>query len=98
MIVTVLSEPYLIDPQPGGVHVVWHTEEPGRRQVLLAGPAVAGMTHRQAAVAATGRHRSGDGWRRFDASTIRLSRTREDADSRVPGRSYRTVTDRPVHR
>jgi hypothetical protein len=93
-----LCEPYLLDPQPGSVHVVWHTEEPGRRQVVLTGLAVAGMTDRQAAVAATGRHRSGDGWRRFEATTTRLSRTREDAESGVPGHSYLTVTDRPVHR
>jgi hypothetical protein len=97
-VVGLLCEPYLLDPQAGSVHVVWHTEEPGRGQVVLTGPAVAGMTRQEAVDAATGRHDDGDGWWRFEASTTRLLRTREDAESQVPGRTYPTVTYRPVHR
>jgi hypothetical protein len=91
-----LCEPYLLDPQPGSVYVVWHTEQPGDRHAVVTGPAVAGMTDQQAIEAATGR--AGPGWERHEASTIRLARTREDADSAVPGRTYETVTPRPVHR
>jgi hypothetical protein len=91
-----LCEPYLLDPQPDSVYVVWHTEQPGDRHAVLTGPAVAGMSDRQAVEAATGQ--TGPGWRRHAATTTRLARTREDADSAVPGRSYPTVTDRPVHR
>ncbi|ROT29824.1 metallophosphoesterase [Micromonospora sp. HM5-17] len=93
-----LCEPYLLDPDAAGVHVVWHTEPPGTAQVVLVGPAVVGMTGREARDAATGAGASGAGWRRFDARTHRLTRTREDADSRVPGRTYSEVTPRPVYR
>ncbi|MEO3929763.1 hypothetical protein ABGB07_38810 [Micromonosporaceae bacterium B7E4] len=93
-----LCEPYLLDPGPDGVWVAWHTEEPGTGGFVLVGPAVAGMSPRQAGGAASGDQPSGPGWRRFVAETRPLSRTREDAESRVPGRSYPTVTRRPVYR
>lgn len=32
-----LSEPYLLDPSPDGVDVVWHTDAPARGEVLLDG-------------------------------------------------------------
>lgn len=95
---SLLCEPYLLDPGPGSVHVVWHTEGPGRRQTVLLGPAAAEMTEREAVQAATGPAESGVGWRRVDAVTAALTRLREDADSSVAGRSYRSVTRRPVHR
>ncbi|GIF70883.1 metallophosphoesterase family protein [Asanoa siamensis] len=31
------SEPYLLDPSPDGVHVLWHTDEPATGAVLLPG-------------------------------------------------------------
>jgi hypothetical protein len=80
------------------VHVVWHTDDPGLRQVVLLGPAVTGMAEQAARDAATGEPESGAGWRRVPAVTTRLSRTREDADSVLPGRAYDTVGPRPVHR
>ncbi|MFY1671168.1 metallophosphoesterase family protein [Plantactinospora sp. WMMB334] len=101
-----LCEPYLLDPDQGGVHVAWHTEEPGTGQFVLVGAGVTAMSPRQARDAATGGPSSGAAngpssgpdWRRFAADTRALSRTREDADSRVPGQSYPTVTRRPVYR
>ncbi|MDW5325234.1 metallophosphoesterase [Plantactinospora sp. KLBMP9567] len=93
-----LCEPYLLDPGPDGVWVAWHTEEPGTGGFVLIGPGAAGMSPRHAQDAASGDQPSGPGWRRFVAETRPLSRTREDAESRVPGRSYPTVTRRPVYR
>jgi hypothetical protein len=93
-----LSEPYLLDPSPSGIRVVWHTETAGRAHAVLIGDAVPGMTDEQALAAAIGPAAAGQGWRRTDATSVRLSRTREDAASRVPGRTYATVTERPVHR
>ncbi|MFG1952713.1 metallophosphoesterase family protein [Micromonospora sp. NPDC048830] len=93
-----LCEPYLLDPQQDSVHVVWHTEEHGTGQVLLVGSAVTGMTEQAALDAATGSRGAGSGWRRLAAETTRLSRTREDASSAVPGRTYGGVLDRPVYR
>ncbi|BCB92109.1 metallophosphoesterase [Phytohabitans suffuscus] len=93
-----LCEPYLLDPRQGGVYVVWHTEEHGQHAAVLAGKSVAGMSDEEALEAATGQRRAGSGWRRFDADTARLSRTREDAASGVPGRAYSAVVDRHVYR
>ncbi|MEO3778453.1 metallophosphoesterase [Micromonospora sp. B11E3] len=95
---TLLCEPYLLDPGPDGVHVLWHTEQAGRCQVALVGAGVPGLTERQAHAAATGPADAGPGWRRFPAETRPLSRTREDAGSSVPGRTYAGVTRRPVYR
>ncbi|MDG4831528.1 metallophosphoesterase [Solwaraspora sp. WMMD1047] len=93
-----LCEPYLLDPRADAVYVVWHTEEHGTHQVVLVGRAVAGMSEPDAIEAATGDRRSGPGWRRVTAATTRLTRTREDAASAVPGRSYSAVLDRHVYR
>ncbi|MBF9129626.1 metallophosphoesterase [Plantactinospora sp. S1510] len=93
-----LCEPYLLDPGPSSAYVVWHTEEPGTGQYVLLGAGVTGMTARQAVHAATVAADSGPDWRRFPAETHRLTRTREDADSRVPGRAFAAVTPRPVYR
>lgn len=93
-----LCEPYLLDPQPDGVHVVWHTERPGPCQVALVGTGVPALTDEEALAAATGPSDRGEGWRRFQADAAPLSRTREDAESSVPGREYAMVTRRPVHR
>lgn len=93
-----LGEPYLLDPGASSVYVVWHTEHPGTAQYVLVGPQVAEMTPEQALAAATEEPGSAPGWRRFAARTSRLTRTREDPESRVPGRHYTAVTDRPVYR
>jgi hypothetical protein len=93
-----LCEPYLLDPRSGSVFVAWHTEEEGVLQAVLVGAAVRDMSEPQAVAAATARSRSGNGWRRVEAKTLRLSRTREDAASRVPDRTYSAVVDRPVYR
>ncbi|MEE6262446.1 metallophosphoesterase family protein [Plantactinospora sonchi] len=93
-----LCEPYLLDPGPGSGHVVWHTEDPGTGQFVLVGAGVTGMTERQAVDAATGGAATGPGWRRFTAQTRRLSRTREDKDSRVSGRVWPGLVSRPVYR
>jgi hypothetical protein len=96
--VPLLCEPYLLDPQPDAVTVVWHTEQPGGRQVVLLGTAVPGMTDAAARAAATGAPDTGPGWRRVAAVATALSRTREDADSVLPGMAYDRVARRPVHR
>ncbi|MFY1636797.1 metallophosphoesterase family protein [Solwaraspora sp. WMMB335] len=93
-----LCEPYLLDPRSGAVYVVWHTEGEGRQQVVLVGPAVAGLNELDLIAAATGERHVGPGWRRFTAESTRLTRTREDAASSVPGRSYSEVTERHVYR
>ncbi|MFI9528504.1 metallophosphoesterase family protein [Micromonospora rosaria] len=93
-----LCEPYLLDPQASAVHVVWHTEEHGTTQVVLVGAEVAALSEQAALDAATGRRGAGPGWRRLTAETLRLSRTREDAGSAVPGRTFTAVVDRPVYR
>ncbi|MFE9656232.1 hypothetical protein [Micromonospora sp. NPDC006431] len=95
---TLLCEPYLLDPQPDGIHVLWHTERAGRCQVVLVGADVPEMTEQEAYAAATGPAESGGGWRRFGAEPRPLSRMREDAESSVPGRTYAGVTRRPVYR
>ena len=93
-----LCEPYLLDPEPRGVRVVWHTDEPGSHQVVLAGTGVPALTAAAARAAAIGTDGAGPGWRRFSAATTRLRRMREDGSSAVPGRRYDRVFPRPVHR
>ncbi|GAA4706809.1 metallophosphoesterase family protein [Phytohabitans rumicis] len=89
-----LCEPYLLDPRPDGIHVVWHTELPGSAHFVLVGPGVAEMSDEQARTAPS----EGPGWRRFAATTHAMSRTREDQESSVPGRTYAGVTRRAVYR
>ncbi|MEH1127870.1 metallophosphoesterase family protein [Micromonospora sp. CPCC 206061] len=93
-----LCEPYLLDPGRSSVYVVWHTEAPGTRHVVLVGAAVPGMTDQQALNAATGGHGPAGGWRSFPAQTSQLKRTREDTASAVPNRAYTAVVDRHVYR
>jgi Calcineurin-like phosphoesterase len=93
-----LCEPYLLDPQRSSVYVVWHTEQDGSHHVVLLGDRVPGLGEQQALDAAIGEASAGHGWRRVEAETRRLTRTREDAASGVPGRTYAQVCDRPVYR
>ena len=92
-----LCEPYLLDPRPGTVTVVWHTSAPGADNAVLIGSAAATLS--------PGRSWSGlpalsalDGMRVVRASTTRLARMREDAQSQTPGGPYHGVVDRPVYR
>jgi len=85
-----LTDPFLQDPSERGVHVVWMTEFRGFKHVVVYGRALAdGELARQ----------PGLPWLRFAfAKTRKFSRLREDAGSRVPGRSYVEVTEREVWR
>lgn len=71
-----LCDPYLLDPWPGGVHVLWHTDAPGDAHAVLAGAAVADLDERAAVAALTGGR--GPGWRCVPADTTPMSRTRSD--------------------
>ncbi|GAB7052796.1 metallophosphoesterase family protein [Catenuloplanes indicus] len=64
-----LCEPYLLDPRPGSVTVVWHTAEPGTVNAVLIGPADV-----LAAVTPATLHDV----RVVPAATSRLERMRED--------------------
>ncbi|HEY0698894.1 MAG TPA: metallophosphoesterase [Micromonospora sp.] len=92
-----LCEPYLLDPRPGGIHVVWHTDSPGVRNVVLLGPAVPEMTVETAVAAATGDVSGGPGWRRVEAVGTPLTRMRSDVTP-TPQRPEPTVRRRAVHR
>ncbi|MDR7273847.1 metallophosphoesterase family protein [Catenuloplanes atrovinosus] len=79
-----LCEPYLLDPRPGSVTVVWHTTSPGTDNAVLLGPAVA------AADPAAALRGAVPGVRVVRAGTTPLPRMREDSPAGpVP---------RPVHR
>nr|MDT0658459.1 metallophosphoesterase [Micromonospora sp. DSM 115978] len=92
-----LCEPYLLDPRPGGIHVVWHTDSPGGRHVVLVGPAVAAMADPEARAAASGAADSGPGWQRVPAASAALTRTREDVRP-TPAAPAPVVRRRPVYR
>jgi hypothetical protein len=91
-----LCEPYLLDPRPGAVTVVWHTGAPGTVNAVLLGPEVAALTDESAAIAA--RDGRAPGVRVVPAETLPMARMREDAESRAPGGPYDRVVARPVHR
>ncbi|MEJ5913442.1 metallophosphoesterase family protein [Pseudokineococcus sp. 1T1Z-3] len=93
-----LGGPYLLDTGYWGPRVVWLTEEAPAVTGIVHGDAVAAMDAAALAAAVSGRRRRGRGWERTLASTVELSRTREDAASRVPGRSYDAITRRRVLR
>ncbi|MEV4756142.1 metallophosphoesterase [Micromonospora sp. NPDC049559] len=93
-----LCDPYLLDPGADRVHVIWHTDTPGGRHVVLVGPGVAGLTDAAARAAAEEPAGAGPGWRAVAAVTSALSRTREDPESVLPGPAYETVRARPVYR
>lgn len=75
-----LCEPYLLDPGPDGIHVIWHTGWPGGRHAVLLGAAVPSMSERQLVDAGHGPAATGAGWRRVPADTVPMSRLRDDAD------------------
>lgn len=92
-----LGQPYLLDAGSAGPVVVWHTEEVGSAHALVHGDAVADLAPEEVAEIALDARGLGRGWRRVVATTRRLSRTQEDAASRVPGRQWSQLSDRPVH-
>ena len=96
---SLLTDPYLQAPTATSSTVAWVTEWPGVRHLVVTGEDVADLSAADAATLARRRRLAGGPrvttWR---AETIALSRTREDAASDVPGRTYGGVTDRPLWR
>ncbi|MGW4528770.1 metallophosphoesterase family protein [Amycolatopsis sp. NPDC004378] len=94
-----LCQPYLLDPLGDRIQVIWHTETAGAVHRVVHGAAVRTMSEEQVLTAALGSRSRGPGWRATTASTMRLSRMREDHDSRITGRPAPPgIVDRPVFR
>ncbi len=93
-----LSDPFLQAPQTDGVSVVWMTETPGERHVVLLGSAVADLDEAGLRAAATGTLPAGV--RMVTANSSRLSRTAEDAGSKIesPPQPAEGIVSRPVYR
>lgn len=92
---SLLTDPFLQLPTTDGVSVVWMTEYAGATHALLVGEAVESLSDAQLVAAATGTAVSGV--RAFPATSFRLSRVVEDANSQVPVKPT-TMTPREVHR
>ncbi|MGY2066288.1 metallophosphoesterase family protein [Blastococcus sp. SYSU DS0619] len=92
-----LTDPFLQSPLPSGVHVVWMTERPGDRHVVLTGDGVDDLTERELAEIADGR-RGPRGVKVHRAGTTRLSRVAEDARSQLPDATRPTSEDGIVER
>lgn len=88
---SLLTDPVLLWPEADRVRVVWFTAFPGRTHVVVVGDRPVGATS-AGAVALE------DEPGTFKATTTPLSQLFEDADSRVPGQPYDTLTPRPVWR
>ena len=95
--VELLTDPFLQAPTDDSVRVVWFTEFEGSKHVLLYGEGLDGLGE-SAALATASFGRATAKIRVTFAGTSKLSRSREDAASRVPGRTYTEVTERPVWR
>jgi hypothetical protein len=94
-----LTEPFLQAPTEHSVHVVWFTEFKGSRHALIYGEGVDALLEDDRASLAQLAMRAQRGRIRVVfADTTKLSRTREDARSNVPGQSYEEVTERDVWR
>jgi hypothetical protein len=98
---SLLTDPYLQLPTRTGVHVSWVTEFEGARHVVLSGDAVEDLDEGDLDRVAAARHPAS--MQRRDlrvaiADTATLSRTHEDAASRVPGHSYSELTRRELWR
>lgn len=104
-----LTDPFLQNPQPRSVRVVWFTEWRGDRHVVVFGEQADELDQPQLARLGTlgedeterleeGRLQEFRELRVAVARTAELSRTREDASSLVPGRAWSAVTRRPVWR
>lgn len=96
-----LTDPYLGAPGRTSTTVAWVTEWPGVRHVVLVGEGVPGLDDADLERVAQGRPPRGPrrgAVRVVEAATAQTSRTREDAASQVPGRTYAGVTDRPLWR
>ncbi|WP_299039197.1 metallophosphoesterase [uncultured Pseudokineococcus sp.] len=91
-----LGGPYLLDAGAAGPAVLWHTEEDVAASAVVLGEALADLPLEEVAAAAVGARSLGRGWQRVRATTSTLSRTREDAASRVPGRQWEAMARRLV--
>ncbi len=96
-----LTDPYLQRPTDDSVEIVWVTEFPGRRHWLLYGADVAEVAVEDLVRLSEG-PRSTVGAARAvrvsEARTIRLSRMREDTDSRPPADAPNGPVVRPLWR
>lgn len=99
-----LTDPFLQSPTTTGVQVVWMTEYPGSRYVVLAGEGVEDLTDAELRTAAeSGRApRGARGVWAFSAGTTQLSRAAEDSGSRIPESSLPAaeagIVEREVYR
>lgn len=96
-----LTDPYLGAPGRTSASVAWVTEWEGARHLVLTGDGVEDLGDDDLGLLAGGgtlRGGAARGVRVQDAGTAALSRTREDASSQVPGRTYTGITDRPLWR
>jgi hypothetical protein len=94
-----LTEPFLQAPTEDSVHVVWFTEFEGSRHALVYGEGVdALLGDGRVSFAQLAMRAQRGRIRVVFADTTKLSRTREDARSNVPGQSYDEVTARDVWR
>lgn len=91
-----LSDPFLQAPQVGSVNVAWFTATPGSKHVVVTGD-VEKITPANAQAAANGQLA---GVRAFDATTKKLSRMAEDADSFVANKPAKEdgIVARDVYR
>lgn len=95
-----LTEPFLQVPTEGSVNVVWFTEFKGSGNALVYGPDVADlMDSDEISLSQLEDYAAGGGNINIVfADTMKLSRTREDSRSNVPGRTYNKVTKRKIWR
>jgi hypothetical protein len=87
--VTLLTDPFLQNPTPSSVQVVWFTEFEGVEHFVRVEPSEDTQADPQPNDRAA---------QRFVAVTTQLSRTREDSDSRVQDRAFPVVTRRYIWR
>ncbi len=93
-----LTDPYLQRPTNDSVEIAWVTEFAGRRHWLLYGADVADIAAEELARLAEHPRDTDLAVRVSEAQTIRLSRMREDGDSRPPADSPSGPVERPLWR
>jgi len=82
-----LSDPFLQLPTDSTVQVIWFTEFEGTEHLVEYGVGSDGKENSEL-----------DSTQIAQAKTTKLSRTREDSDSRVQGRAFPEVTERDIWR
>ncbi|WES62824.1 metallophosphoesterase [Microbacter sp. GSS18] len=95
--ISLLSDPFLQLPDAGGVHVVWTTESPGTRHVVLVGDGVADLSADAARAVAFGSS-AASAVHVFVAASRRFTQLAEDAGSFVPDDRRPSVRDGIVPR